>query len=89
LTVEISDGAGNWDIVLTDSDWDTKFNWARPSNDIIEPWELDWSLITIEWQIGEATLPGTYRIQTFGSSKDILGSITPYTGTSSQFIVSS
>jgi len=78
LTVEMIDN-GVWTVIATDGDWETKFMWQRHY--------LAESLITITWEIPENTTPGTYRIRTFGSSKDILGNLTPYQGTSSVFIV--
>jgi len=79
LTVE-QQVNGQWQVVLNDGDWDTKFQWARRY--IAE------SLITITWQIAPNTTPGTYRIQHFGNSKSLTGKISPYTGTSSTFTVS-
>jgi neutral ceramidase len=77
LTVERLVGS-NWQVVLTDSHWETKFFWARHG--------LSESLITITWDIDWSTTPGTYRIKTFGSSK-WFGTITPYEGTSGTFTV--
>jgi neutral ceramidase len=78
LTVERQVNS-QWKVVLTDDNWETKFQWQRRF--IAE------SLITITWEIAMDTLPGTYRIRTFGSSRDIFGTITPYEGTSGTFIV--
>eukprot|EP01119_Soliformovum_irregulare_P003951 TRINITY_DN14980_c0_g1_i1.p1 TRINITY_DN14980_c0_g1~~TRINITY_DN14980_c0_g1_i1.p1 ORF type:complete len:704 (-),score=205.22 TRINITY_DN14980_c0_g1_i1:76-2187(-) len=70
---------GNWEVYRVDGDWDTRFHWQ--SHLIAE------SLITIEWFIGDDAPLGTYRIRNFGTSKDIFGTLTPYTGTSSSFVV--
>jgi neutral ceramidase len=78
LTVERKNGS-SWEVVLTDGDWDTKFMWESV-------W-ITQSRITITWDIALDTPPGQYRIQTFGTSKDIWGTLTPYTGTSSVFNV--
>jgi neutral ceramidase len=78
LTVERQVNS-QWKVVLTDDNWETKFQWQRRF--IAE------SLITITWEIAMDILPGTYRIRTFGSSRDIFGTITPYEGTSGTFIV--
>ena len=68
-----------WTVVLVDGDWDTKFHWQR--HDILG------NLITITWDISSTADSGTYRIQHFGSSKDLFGTITPYSGSSSTFTV--
>jgi len=78
LTVE-QQVSGNWQVILTDGDFDTQFHWQR--EDIAE------SLVTIDWAIGQDTQPGKYRIRTFGTSRDLFGNLTPYTGTSSTFTV--
>ena len=66
-------------MILNDGDWCTKFLWQ--SHFVFE------SLITIEWQIEENTPTGIYRIQHFGNWKSILGEITEYSATSSNFKV--
>jgi len=78
LTVERLENS-KWTVILTDDHWETKFFWARRF--IAE------SLITITWDITMDTVPGTYRIRTFGKSKDIFGTKTPYVGESSTFVV--
>ena len=77
LTVELSDGQGNWNIIATDANWETKYKWE-------EVWILQ-SLVTVEWNIPTDALSGTYRIQTFGYSRDLLQNLTPFTGTSREF----
>jgi len=79
LTVE-QQVNGQWQVVYTDGDWDTKYHWQRRY--VAE------SLITITWQIAPTVPAGTYRIQHFGNSKALSGTISPYTGTSSNFVVS-
>jgi len=78
LTVEKQEN-GNWVVILTDGDFETQFHWARRF--IAE------SLVTITWTIPADADSGTYRISTFGVSKDIIGDLTPYSGTSSTFQV--
>jgi len=68
-----------WKVILRDGDWDTKFFWR--SHLVAE------SLVTIEWKIDLSTNPGTYRIRTFGTSKDIFGTFSEFVGTSSTFEV--
>jgi len=77
LTVEKQEGS-SWRVFLTDSHFETKYFWQRRY--------LSESLITITWDIDWETVPGTYRIKLFGSSK-WFGTITPFEGTSSTFIV--
>jgi neutral ceramidase len=71
----------NWDIVLTDADWDTKFAWQE--HDVTE------SLITISWNITSAYEPGKYRISHFGSAKEnpFSSKLTPYAGSTTVFAV--
>ena len=45
------------------------------------------SLATITWTIPPSTDTGDYRIQHFGYHKHFLGSVSPYSGTSSTFSV--
>ena len=76
LVVEGQDGS-DWVKIVYDGSFETKFHWQ--SHDIAE------SIITIEWQTSALNRPGVYRIRYFGHSKDILGTVTPFTGTSSTF----
>jgi len=70
-----------WEIVHTDSEWCTKYKWARP-------WKLSTeSTATIEWTIPADALSGTYRIRHFGARKHLLGGIKQFSGTSSTFTV--
>lgn len=79
LTVEQSEN-NQWIVILTDGDFETRFEWERSG--------IAASLITITWEIPSYAEPGTYRIRTFGTSLDLFGDLTPYTGTSSTFTVS-
>jgi len=78
LTVEQLQN-GNWTVVLTDGDFETQFHWQRSG--------IASSLITIVWNIPASAPLGSYQIQTFGKSKGLFGTLTPYTGTSSTFTV--
>ncbi|KAF8781378.1 Neutral ceramidase like protein [Argiope bruennichi] len=61
MTVERFDPAnGNWTIVATDADWETKFQWKRTNM------VLGHSEATANWEIPEDAQPGRYRIQHFG-----------------------
>jgi len=79
LFVQLQDAENSWKTVAVDGNWETRFRWARVG--------LDQSLCTVEWDITELAKPGTYRIVHQGVSKDVSGTLTPYTGTSATFTV--
>ncbi|XP_054715880.1 uncharacterized protein LOC129225311 [Uloborus diversus] len=82
LTVErIDPVTGNWTVLATDADWETKFHWDRTN--IL----LGHSEATVTWDIPEDTKPGKYRIRHFGHSKSIFQKITPYKGSSKVFVI--
>ena len=72
---------GDWSVIATDSEWETKFKWVRTN--YIE----GKSNAVISWDIPADTKPGKYRIKHFGFSKHLIGGVTPFTGTSDQFSV--
>lgn len=78
LTVERNVN-GEWKVVAVDGDWETKFQWKRQN--------AAESIITITWNIPTSVQPGTYRIQTYGTSKNVFDEYTPYVGTSATFSV--
>lgn len=80
--VEILQGKETWVPAYDDDDFCLKFMWSRPAKLSTK------SYGTIEWQIPKSALPGVYRIQHFGASKRLFGSIHHFTGTSSAFVVS-
>ncbi|KAL0476587.1 non-lysosomal ceramidase [Acrasis kona] len=75
------DGPNDFEVVVTDHEWDTTFKWTRV-------W-IAQSTATITWKIGETIeiQPGMYRIRHFGVSKDLFGTRTPFVGSSSEFKV--
>eukprot|EP00003_Mantamonas_plastica_P000476 TRINITY_DN103_c0_g1_i7.p1 TRINITY_DN103_c0_g1~~TRINITY_DN103_c0_g1_i7.p1 ORF type:complete len:696 (-),score=187.40 TRINITY_DN103_c0_g1_i7:605-2692(-) len=79
LTVERKGDNNQWTVFMSDSHIETRYHWKRDG--------IDRSLITIEWDIPAWTVPGTYRIRTFGYSRDIVQKISPYSGSSSEFQV--
>jgi len=81
LTVELSTPSG-WQVVAVDGDWETKYQWTSSGLTGEE------SLISCYWDIPSTATPGSYRIRTFGKWKDILGTLTAYTGVSRTFTVS-
>ena len=84
LTVEWKKSDNSWDVICTDSCWETKFHWERPySPDFVG----HTSIVTVEWDIPESTPSGTYRIQHFGHYLTITGKIKPYNGLSREFVV--
>ncbi|KAF8622942.1 hypothetical protein AX15_006618 [Amanita polypyramis BW_CC] len=72
---------GQWVTVRSDSHPSTIFRWSR-RNTIFGT-----SAVNISWTIENGTPAGTYRISYFGDYKPAIGSITPFSGTSSNFVV--
>ncbi|ESK90041.1 neutral ceramidase precursor [Moniliophthora roreri MCA 2997] len=75
--------SGQWKAVRSDSHPSTIYRWSRTST------ILGTSTVNISWTIESGTPAGSYRIHYFGDSKPLIGSITPFTGTSSVFTLSS
>ncbi|KAJ6625686.1 Neutral ceramidase [Pseudolycoriella hygida] len=84
FNVERQNSYGEWTVIATDADWETKFEWER-TNQL-----LGHSTVTVTWDIPNiGTIEnGLYRIRHFGTSRDILGRFTSYVGTSNTFTVS-
>ncbi|XP_020576491.1 neutral ceramidase-like [Phalaenopsis equestris] len=79
--VEILQGSETWVPAYDDDDLCLRFKWSRP-------WKLSSrSYATIEWRIPETAVPGVYRIRHYGAAKNLLGSITHFTGASTAFVV--
>ena len=72
---------GEWKTYRTDSHPSTTYQWLRTNT------VLGYSTVTVNWTIESGTPSGTYRITYYGDSKSILGTISSFTGTSSNFIV--
>jgi neutral ceramidase len=83
LTVERLSAAGNWTVVCTDSCWETRFEWSRPGNSVVS----SVSFARISWEVPMDALGGTYRIRHFNAHKEIIGTITQFSGTSNSFTV--
>ena len=82
LAVQLLDSDGiSWVDVATDGNWETKFEWSRPSKLSAE------SFATIVWDVPLDAVVGTYRIQHYNSHKSVLGKITEFSGTSNTFKV--
>lgn len=84
LTIERKAG-DNWVVEATDDNPNTKLYWGRvdckPNTHCSQSRE--------EWTIPEGTTPGTYRIGYEGVWKKPDGTLVPFTGVSSEFLVSS
>lgn len=79
LRVERKVSDDQWITVATDANWETIFIWNRIS--LI----LGTSEATVLWDIPINTKPGIYRIKYYGDSRNIVGRITEFTGTSPEF----
>ncbi|KAJ7848777.1 Neutral/alkaline nonlysosomal ceramidase [Mycena leptocephala] len=74
--------SGAWKPVKSDSHPSTLYQWTRTST------ILGTSSVNISWTIESGIPAGTYRLRYFGDSKPLIGSISAFTGTSSNFTVS-
>jgi len=81
LMVEREEEDGSWTVVAVDSDWETKLHWLRTNVILGE------SQVTVEWEIPDTAVEGTYRIVHQGYYKHILRGLTPYHGMSDPFPV--
>ncbi|XP_053665175.1 neutral ceramidase [Anopheles marshallii] len=81
FTVEQQQMDGNWSVIATDANWETKFRWERTST------ILGFSDIEFSWMIGPTIPEGTYRIRHFGYYRYILGGVYPYVGVTNTFTV--
>ncbi|XP_055525447.1 neutral ceramidase [Wyeomyia smithii] len=81
FTVEQKQIDGNWTVIATDANWETKFKWERQST------ILGFSDVEFQWEIGPDCKHGTYRIRHFGYYRYILGGIYPFTGSTKTFVV--
>ncbi|KAF7298390.1 Neutral ceramidase [Mycena kentingensis (nom. inval.)] len=70
-----------WTAVRSDSHPSTTYQWLRVST------ILATSTVTLNWTIEAGTPAGTYRLKYFGDNKPFIGSITAFTGVSSNFTV--
>ncbi|KAJ7074829.1 Neutral/alkaline nonlysosomal ceramidase [Mycena belliarum] len=71
--------SGAWEAVRSDSHPSTIYRWTREST------ILGTSTVNVSWTIESDAAHGTYRIRYFGDSKPLIGSISPFIGTSSNF----
>ncbi|ELU36769.1 ceramidase [Rhizoctonia solani AG-1 IA] len=81
LTIDRLTGS-TWSTYRTDSHPSTKFRWTRTNT------VLGHSTVEVEWIIESNAPAGTYRVTYYGDSKPLIGSISSFTGRSSNFTVS-
>jgi len=73
---------GRWNVVATDNDWSTKYEWKR----IDSVWGTSHAILT--WDIPSDVPSGYYRLKHLGDKKNgWTGQISSYTGTSRYFTV--
>ncbi|KAI0319280.1 Neutral/alkaline nonlysosomal ceramidase [Amylostereum chailletii] len=72
---------GDWVMFRSDSHPSTTYQWTRTNT------VTGTSSVNISWVIESGTPSGTYRLTYFGDSKPLIGSISPFTGSSSSFTV--
>ncbi|OLN96326.1 Neutral ceramidase 1 [Colletotrichum chlorophyti] len=71
---------GRWVRVRDDSDWFLVYTWTRTN------WLLGHSEVVIGWETGgDGAAAGTYRFKYYGDWKPLIGSITPFEGTTNSF----
>ncbi|KAH6894370.1 Neutral/alkaline nonlysosomal ceramidase [Thelonectria olida] len=73
---------GEWEQVKDDADWFLVYTWRRTN------WVLGHSEVDITWETSGNAEAGTYRVKYYGDRKNILGAISAFTGTSSEFVLS-
>ena len=71
----------HWVVEHTDTEWCTKFRWYRSVS--VSPT----SYARVEWTVPAEATTGLYRVRYLGSSKNLLGEVTPFEGLSSEFEV--
>jgi len=73
---------GQWNVVATDNDWSTKYEWKRIDN----VWGTSHAILT--WNIPSDVPSGYYRLKHIGDKKNgWTGQISSYSGTSRYFTV--
>ncbi|KEY67817.1 hypothetical protein S7711_09772 [Stachybotrys chartarum IBT 7711] len=72
---------GRWTRVRDDSDWFLVYTWRR-TNTVLGHSEVD-----VTWETEGGAEAGTYRFRYYGDSRNILGTITAFEGTSNSFVL--
>lgn len=70
---------GVWKRVRDDADWFLVYTWRRTN------WFLGHSEVDISWETAGNAKAGTYRVKYYGDSKNLLGKISKFEGTSNSF----
>ena len=70
---------GQWTRVRDDADWFLVYTWRRTN------FILGYSEVDITWETAGNAAPGTYRIKYYGDSKNLLGTVRSFEGTSNSF----
>ncbi|KAJ6566570.1 Neutral/alkaline nonlysosomal ceramidase [Mycena capillaripes] len=78
---KFDEGSSAWVMVRSDSHPSTIYQWERVST------VMATSSVNISWTIENDTSAGTYRLRYFGDSKPLIGEISAFEGTSSDFTV--
>jgi len=78
--VERLQSNGQWEVIATDANWETRFYWRSLSG-------VGRSEIDFYWDIPENVENGEYRVRHAGSSRGLLTGVRPYTGSSRPFLI--
>ncbi|KAH7319805.1 ceramidase family protein [Stachybotrys elegans] len=70
---------GTWTRVRDDADWFLVFTWRRTN------WLLGYSEVDVTWETAGNASPGTYRLKYYGDSKNLLGTVRAFEGTTNSF----
>jgi neutral ceramidase len=71
--------SGSWTRVRDDADWFLVYTWRRTN------FVLGYSEVDITWETGGNAEAGVYRVKYYGDSKNLLGRISKFEGTSDSF----
>lgn len=77
----ISEKGKIWTVIRDDRDWDLIFRWRRTSE------VLATSEVEITWETDINDSKGVYRLRYFGDAKSLGGTITPFEGATSSFLL--
>lgn len=70
-----------WTVIRDDRDWSLIFRWRRTSE------VLATSEVEITWETDINDDKGVYRLRYFGDAKSLGGTVTPFEGTTSSFML--
>lgn len=81
-SVEKQGNDGGWTQVADDADWFLVYTWRRTN------FVLGYSEVDLTWETAGSAGPGTYRFKYYGDSKNLLGVVSSFEGTSGSFELS-